>query len=69
MHMDDIVYADEYGTIQTANRTKDLIRNSGEWLVSPELESVLSPHEDVLGGDTGWRPRREMGHRSTRSSG
>ncbi|HEY67379.1 MAG TPA: long-chain fatty acid--CoA ligase [Thermoflexia bacterium] len=48
MHTGDVAHVDEYGYIQIVDRLKDLIKSGGEWIVSLELENLLSLHEDVL---------------------
>jgi fatty-acyl-CoA synthase len=39
---------DEHGYIQIVDRMKDVIKSGGEWIVSMELENLLSLHDDVL---------------------
>jgi fatty-acyl-CoA synthase len=39
---------DENGYVQIVDRLKDLIKSGGEWIVSLELENLLSIHDDVL---------------------
>jgi fatty-acyl-CoA synthase len=48
MHTGDVANIDEYGYIQIVDRLKDLIKSGGEWIVSLELENLLSLHDDVL---------------------
>jgi fatty-acyl-CoA synthase len=48
MHTGDVANVDEYGYIQIVDRLKDLIKSGGEWIVSLELENLLSLHGDVL---------------------
>jgi fatty-acyl-CoA synthase len=48
MHTGDVAYVDEYGYVQIVDRMKDLIKSGGEWIVSLELENLLSLHDDVL---------------------
>lgn len=48
MHTGDVAYVDEYGYIQIVDRLKDVIKSGGEWIVSQELENLLSLHEGVL---------------------
>ncbi len=48
LHTGDVANVDEYGYIQIVDRTKDVIKSGGEWIVSMELENLLSLHEDVL---------------------
>jgi len=47
MHTGDVATVDEYGYIQIVDRLKDLIKSGGEWIVSLELENLLSLHEGV----------------------
>jgi fatty-acyl-CoA synthase len=48
MHTGDVAHVDEYGYIQIVDRMKDLIKSGGEWIVSLELENLLSLHKEVL---------------------
>ena len=38
----------EYGYVQIVDRLKDVIKSGGEWIVSLELENLLSLHEGVV---------------------
>jgi fatty-acyl-CoA synthase len=48
MHTGDVANVDEYGYFQIVDRMKDVIKSGGEWIVSLELENLLSLHDDVL---------------------
>jgi len=48
LHTGDVAHVDEQGYVQIVDRMKDLIKSGGEWIVSLELENLLSLHEDVL---------------------
>lgn len=48
MHTGDVANVDEFGYMQIVDRIKDVIKSGGEWIVSLELENLLSLHEDVL---------------------
>jgi fatty-acyl-CoA synthase len=48
MHSGDVANVDEHGYIQIVDRIKDVIKSGGEWIVSLELENLLSLHDDVL---------------------
>lgn len=48
MHTGDVANLDQYGYIQIVDRLKDIIKSGGEWIVSLELENLLSLHEGVL---------------------
>jgi fatty-acyl-CoA synthase len=48
MHTGDVANIDEYGYFQIKDRMKDVIKSGGEWIVSMELENLLSVHQDVL---------------------
>jgi len=48
LHTGDVANVDEYGYVQIVDRMKDLIKSGGEWIVSLELENLLSLHDDVL---------------------
>lgn len=47
MHTGDVANVDEYGYVQIVDRLKDIIKSGGEWIVSLELENLLSLHEGV----------------------
>lgn len=47
MHTGDVANVDQYGYIQIVDRLKDIIKSGGEWIVSLELENLLSMHEGV----------------------
>jgi len=65
LHTGDIGTRDATGTLNATDRLKDVIKCSGEWLSSLELESLISEHPAVsevavIGvPDTKWgeRPR------------
>jgi fatty-acyl-CoA synthase len=48
LHTGDIANVDEYGYIQIVDRLKDAIKSGGEWIVSLELEKLLSSHISIL---------------------
>jgi len=48
LHTGDVAHVDEQGYVQIVDRMKDLIKSGGEWIVSLELENLLSLHDDVL---------------------
>lgn len=48
MHTGDVANQDQYGYIQIVDRLKDIIKSGGEWIVSLELENLLSLHEGVM---------------------
>lgn len=48
LHTGDVAWMDEKGYIQIVDRLKDVIKSGGEWIVSQELENLLSLHEGVL---------------------
>jgi fatty-acyl-CoA synthase len=47
MHTGDVANVDEHGYVQIVDRIKDVIKSGGEWIVSLELENLLSLHDDV----------------------
>ncbi len=47
MHTGDVANMDEHGYIQIVDRIKDVIKSGGEWIVSLDLENLLSLHDDV----------------------
>jgi fatty-acyl-CoA synthase len=48
MHTGDVANVGERGYVQIVDRIKDVIKSGGEWIVSLELENLLSLHEGVL---------------------
>jgi fatty-acyl-CoA synthase len=48
LHTGDVATVDEHGFVQIVDRLKDLIKSGGEWIVSLELENLLSLHDDVM---------------------
>jgi fatty-acyl-CoA synthase len=48
MHTGDLATMDEYGYLQIVDRLKDVIKSGGEWIVSLDIESLLSLHPDVF---------------------
>ena len=47
MHTGDVANVDEYGYLQIVDRLKNIIKSGGEWIVSMEIENMLSLHADV----------------------
>ena len=47
LHTGDVAVVDEQGYVQIVDRLKDVIKSGGEWIVSLELENILSLHEGV----------------------
>jgi fatty-acyl-CoA synthase len=47
LHTGDIATRDASGSLNITDRLKDVIKCSGEWLSSLELESLISEHEAV----------------------
>ena len=47
MHTGDVANIDEHGYLQIVDRLKDVIKSGGEWIVSMEIENMLSLHDDV----------------------
>ena len=47
MHTGDVAHIDQHGYLQIVDRLKDVIKSGGEWIVSMEIESLLSLHEDI----------------------
>ncbi len=48
LHTGDVANVDELGYVQIVDRLKDIIKSGGEWIVSLELENLLSLHDGVL---------------------
>jgi fatty-acyl-CoA synthase len=63
MHTGDVANVDEYGYLQIVDRIKDVIKSGGEWIVSLELENILSLHEDVLEAGVIGVPNEKWGER------
>ncbi|MFQ5875914.1 MAG: AMP-binding protein, partial [Dehalococcoidia bacterium] len=63
MHTGDVAYVDEHGYVQIVDRLKDLIKSGGEWIVSLELENLLSLHDDVLEAAVIGIPHEKWGER------
>ncbi len=63
MHTGDVANVDEYGYLQIVDRIKDVIKSGGEWIVSLELENLLSLHEDVLEAGVIGVPSEKWGER------
>jgi fatty-acyl-CoA synthase len=63
MHTGDVANVDEYGYIQIVDRVKDIIKSGGEWIVSLELENLLSLHQDVLEAGVIGIPDEKWGER------
>lgn len=63
MHTGDVANVDEYGYLQIVDRIKDVIKSGGEWIVSLELEDLLSLHADVLEAAVIGVPNKKWGER------
>lgn len=63
MHTGDVAHVDEYGYVQIVDRLKDVIKSGGEWIVSLELENLLSLHEGVLEAGVIGVPDQKWGER------
>lgn len=63
MHTGDVAHVDEYGYLQIVDRMKDIIKSGGEWIVSLELENLLSMHEDILEAAVIGVPDKKWGER------
>jgi fatty-acyl-CoA synthase len=63
MHTGDVATVDEYGYIQIVDRIKDVIKSGGEWIVSLELENLLSLHDDVQEAAVIGVPNEQWGER------
>jgi fatty-acyl-CoA synthase len=63
MHTGDVANVDPNGYIQIVDRMKDIIKSGGEWIVSLELENLLSLHEDVLEAGVIGIPDKKWGER------
>jgi len=47
MHTGDVAHMNPDGYVQIVDRLKDVIKSGGEWIVSLDLENLLSLHEGV----------------------
>jgi fatty-acyl-CoA synthase len=63
MHTGDVANVDQHGYLQIVDRTKDIIKSGGEWIVSLEIENLLSLHEDVLEAGVIGVPDEKWGER------
>jgi fatty-acyl-CoA synthase len=63
MHTGDVAYVNEHGYVQIVDRMKDIIKSGGEWIVSLELENLLSVHDDVLEAAVIGIPDKKWGER------
>ncbi|MFC2046346.1 fatty acid--CoA ligase [Chloroflexota bacterium] len=63
MHTGDVANVDEYGYLQIVDRIKDVIKSGGEWIVSLELENLLSLHDGVLEAAVIGLPDEKWGER------
>jgi fatty-acyl-CoA synthase len=63
MHTGDVANVDQHGYIQIVDRTRDIIKSGGEWIVSLELENLLSLHEEVLEAGVIGVPDEKWGER------
>jgi fatty-acyl-CoA synthase len=63
MHTGDVATLDQYGYVQIVDRLKDIIKSGGEWIVSLELENLLSLHEGVLEASVIGVPDEKWGER------
>jgi fatty-acyl-CoA synthase len=63
MHTGDVATVDEYGYVQIVDRLKDIIKSGGEWIVSLELENLLSLHKGVLEAGVIGVPDEKWGER------
>ena len=59
----DVAAMDRYGSFRMVDRTKDLIKSGGEWIVSMELESVLLSHPKVAEAAVIGIPHEKWGER------
>ncbi|MHC4746420.1 MAG: long-chain-fatty-acid--CoA ligase [Planctomycetota bacterium] len=64
MHTGDVANIDEHGYLQIVDRLKNIIKSGGEWIVSMEIENMLSLHEDVKESALIGIPDEKWGERS-----
>ncbi|MBJ7402061.1 MAG: AMP-binding protein [Bradyrhizobium sp.] len=43
----DVAALDEYGFLQILDRTKDVIKSGGEWILSTDIENMVCGHPEV----------------------
>ncbi len=48
MHTGDVAHVDQYGYLQIVDRMKNIIKSGGEWIVSLDIENLLSLHPDIV---------------------
>jgi fatty-acyl-CoA synthase len=63
MHTGDVANVDEHGYVQIVDRLKDIIKSGGEWIVSLELENLLSLHQGILEAGVIGIPDEKWGER------
>lgn len=63
MHTGDVANVDGYGYVQIVDRLKDIIKSGGEWIVSLEVENLLSMHEGVMEATVIGVPDEKWGER------
>ncbi len=63
MHTGDVAHIDEHNFVQIVDRLKDVIKSGGEWIVSLELENLLSLHEGVRDAAVIGIPHERWGER------
>jgi fatty-acyl-CoA synthase len=63
LHTGDVANVNQYGFVQIVDRLKDVIKSGGEWIVSLELENLLSMHEGVLEAAVIGTPDERWGER------
>jgi fatty-acyl-CoA synthase len=63
LHTGDVAVVDGQGYIQIVDRLKDVIKSGGEWIVSLELENILSLHEGVAEAAVIGMPDEKWGER------
>src|SRR5699024_736739 len=62
-HARDVVTVDEEGTMKIVDRTGDLIKSSGEWIYSVEIENFIIAHEAVFDASVVARPNDKWNER------
>jgi fatty-acyl-CoA synthase len=63
LHTGDVAVRDEQGYVKITDRTKDVLKVSGEWVSSLELEDIIAHHPGVAEVAVIGQPDEKWGER------